>query len=265
MRLIDEQYTKTPFFGSRKMTAWFKMRGHSINRKRVTRLMNMMGISAIFPGPKTTNPVLEHFKYPYLLRNLEVEQPGKVWCADITYIRLRAGFAYMVAIMDWFSRHILSWRLSPTLETDFCLRALDEALTTGRPEIFNTDQGSQFTSLSFTHRLIGEGVNISMDGRGRAADNIFIERFWRTLKYEEVYLKDYTDLIDGRDQLGVYVSFYNTERPHQSLGYRTPAQVHFAATAKRRNCSGHKKATPGNPHSSKSIGKGLIQTKETLM
>lgn len=227
MHLIDEQYTKTPFYGSRKLTWWLNQQGFSVNRKRVVRLMSMIGIAAIFPGPRTTVAAKEHVKYPYLLRHLAVERPGQVWCADITYIRLRAGFVYLMAVMDWHSRYIISWRLSPTMDVAFCLEALEEALSSGCPEIFNTDQGSQFTSTLFTQRLIAARVSISMDGRGRAADNIFIERFWRTLKYEEVYLKDYEDLVDARPQLDAYLLFYNHERPHQSLGYRTPAQAHF--------------------------------------
>jgi len=228
MRLIDEQYTRTPFYGSRKLTQWLMGLGYTVNRKRVQRLMAIMGIHAICPMPNTSIPKKEHAKYPYLLRNLKVIRPMQVWCTDITYVRLQSTFAYVVAVMDWYSRYVLAWKISDTMETTFCIETLEQALKQGKPEIFNSDQGSQFTSFSFTEKLISRDIAISMDGRGRAADNIFIERFWRTLKYEEVYLKDYIDMADANNQLAHYVAFYNNERPHQSLGYRTPKQVHFS-------------------------------------
>ena len=221
MRRIDEQYTKTPFYGSRKLAETF-----GVNRKRIQRLMQLMGIEAIYPRKRTTWPSTEHKIYPYLLRNVEVYRPDQVWATDITYVPLQSGFLYLVAIMDWYSRHVLSWRLSNTLDVEFCLEALDEALRVKQPEIFNSDQGSQFTSLAFTDRLAAHGVAISMDGRGRAIDNVFIERLWRTVKYEEVYPKEYQDGWEAEACLEAYFRFYNQERIHQSLGYRTPAEVY---------------------------------------
>ena len=191
MRLLDEQYTRTPFYGSPRMTAWLRSQDYPVNHKRVERLMRLMGIEAIYPKPRLSQGCPAHRVYPYLLRGVEVKRVNQVWSTDITYLRLRQGFLYLVAILDWFSRYVLSWRLSNSLDTSFCLEALDEALSRGRPEIFNSDQGSQFTSREFTGRLEAAGISISMDGRGRAFDNIFIERLWRTVKYEEVYLKDY--------------------------------------------------------------------------
>jgi putative transposase len=221
MRAIDEQYLRTPFYGSRKLS---KVLG--VNRKRVQRLMRVMGIEAIFPKRRTTWPGAGHKIYPYLLRNVEVTRPDQVWASDITYVPLRHGFLYLVAIMDWYSRYVLSWRLSNTLTGSFCLEALDEALAQARPEIFNSDQGSQFTATAFTSRLESRGVAISMDGRGRAIDNVFIERLWRSVKYEEVYLKDYANGWDAEASLASYFHFYDEERIHQSLGYRTPAEVY---------------------------------------
>ena len=225
MRLLDEQYTKTPFYGSRKMTAWLQTQGYEVNRKRVARLMELMGIEAVYPKPKLSRPGEGHKIYPYLLEGVEVERVNQVWSTDITYIRMAQGFVYLVAVMDWHSRFVLSWEMSLTLEADFCLEALKQALRRGRPEIFNTDQGSQFTSEAFTGVLESRGIRISMDGRGRCMDNIFIERLWRSLKYEEVYLKDYRLVADARDGIGRYLRFYNAERLHQSLNYRTPASV----------------------------------------
>ncbi len=227
MRLLDEQYTKTPFYGSRKMVAFLNRDGHCVNRKRVQRLMRQMGIEAIYPKRNLSKTNPEHRIYPYLLRGLKIDKPNQVWSADITYIRLHQGWIYLVAIMDWFSRYVLSWEVSTSLETDFCLTALDKALSTGYPEIFNTDQGSQFTSNLFTEKLKDQSILISMDGRGRAFDNIFIERLWRSLKYEEVYLRDYQSVSEGKHFLKEYMVFYNHERLHQSLDYQTPAEVHF--------------------------------------
>jgi putative transposase len=229
MRMLDEQYTRTPFFGSPKMTEWLNgRRERPINHKRVERLMRLMGLEAIVPGPKTSKKHPTHPVYPYLLAGLKIERPNHVWSTDITYIRMVRGFLYLVAILDWFSRFVLSWRLSNTLDTDFCLEALEEALGLGRPEIFNTDQGSQFTSADFTGRLQKDGIRISMDGRGRALDNVFVERLWRSVKYEEVYLRDYRDGKEAFEGLHAYFHFYNTERPHQALDYLTPHEVHWA-------------------------------------
>ena len=222
MRLLDEQYMRRPFYGSRRMKDWLRMQGHRVCRDRVRRLMRLMGIEAIYPKPRLSIKEKEHRIYPYLLRDLTIDHADQVWAADITYIRLRRGFAYLVAIMDWYSRYVVSWELSLTLETDFCVSALNYALTGRTPEIFNTDQGSQFTSEVFTDRLKEAGIQISMDGRGRTFDNIMIERLWRSVKYEEVYLKDYEDFIDARKGLSAYFLFYNNERPHQSLGSRPP-------------------------------------------
>ncbi len=227
MRLIDELYTKWPFYGSRRITEHLRTEGLLVNRKRVSRLMGVMGIEAIYQKPRTTKPTPEHKKYPYLLRGMEIRHPNQVWCTDITYIRLRRGFVYLVAVMDWFSRFVLTWRLSNSLETTFCLDALQEALDRyGAPGIFNTDQGSQFTSTDFTDCLKDAHVDISMDGRGRVFDNIFIERLWRSVKYEEVYLKDYQTMEDATANLGEYFSFYDNVRLHQALGYLTPAAVY---------------------------------------
>jgi len=227
MRLIDGQYTKTPFYGVPRMTAWLRRRGWSINPKRVRRLMRLMGISAVYPKPWTSKPARESKKYPYLIRELVIDSPDQVWAADITYIRLDKGFIYLVAIMDWHSRYVLAWEVSTTLETAFCLAALEKALALSSPEIFNSDQGSQFASFELTGMLESRGVQISMDGRGRFWDNIFVERLWRTVKYEEVYLKNYETVKEARDGLARYLHFYNTERLHESLGYRTPEEVYF--------------------------------------
>lgn len=235
MRLIDEQYTARPFYGSRRMTAWLRCEGYAINRKRVRRLMQLMALEAIYPKPKTSQPHPEHKVYPYLLRDVEITRPNQVWSTDITYIRLPGGFMYLVAIMDWFSRYVLTWELSNTLDLSFCLSALERALTKGMPEIFNSDQGVQFTSLPFTERLEAAGIKISMDGRGRALDNIFVERLWRSLKYEDVYLKEYTEVVELMHGINSWFVFYNTERPHQALGYRTPEAAHFAKEQETEN------------------------------
>lgn len=226
MRRIDEQYTRCPFYGSRRLTAWLRDQGFEVNRKRVARLMRVMGLEAVYPQPHLSQPAEGHKIYPYQLQEVKIERVNQVWSTDITYIRLVQGFVYLVAVMDWFSRYVLSWALSVTLEVDFCLRALRSALRRGRPEIFNSDQGSQFTSPRFAGELEARGITISRDGRGRCLDNIFIERLWRTLKYEEVYLKDYRTVEQARALIGRYFEFYNQRRLHQSLGYRTPAEVH---------------------------------------
>jgi putative transposase len=229
MRLIDEQYLKTPFYGWPKMTQYLQSLGYDINPKRVRRLLRKMGLQAIYPKPKVKNQVRqEHKVYPYLLRNLEIVRPNQVWSADITYIPMLHGFMYLTAVIDWYSRYILSWQLSNTLDGHFCLVALEQALALGKPEIFNTDQGVQFTAQTFTDRVEQAGIQISMDGRGRALDNIFIERLWRTLKYEHIYLFDYPSVPALMAGLRDYFIFYNTQRFHQSLAYLTPAQVHFA-------------------------------------
>lgn len=221
MRRIDKLYLKRPFLGSRKIADKL-----NVNRKRVQRLMRMMGIEAIYPKRRTTRPATGHRIYPYLLRNLAITRPNQVWASDVTYIPVRHGFLYLVAVMDWYSRYVVSWRLSNTLTVTFCLEALEAALSIGQPEIFNTDQGSQFTSDAFTSRLKDAEVQISMDGRGRAMDNVFIERLWRSVKYEEVYLNDYATAWEAEENLADYFDFYCKERSHQSLGYRTPAAVY---------------------------------------
>ncbi len=221
MRQLDEQYLQTPFYGSRKLAVML-----GVNRKRVQRLMRVMGLEAIYPKRRTTWPGAGHKIYPYLLRNVEIVRPDQVWSADITYLPMRHGFLYLVAVLDWFSRYVLAWRLSNTLTGRFCLEALDEALARGRPEIFNSDQGSQFTATAFTDRLERARVAISMDGRGRALDNVFIERLWRSVKYEEVYLRDYADGWEAEASLARYFRFYRDERIHQALDYRTPAAVY---------------------------------------
>jgi putative transposase len=220
---IDEQYLATPFYGSRRMTAALRLVGRQVNRKRVQRLMRLMGLEALGPKPKTSRPAAQHRVYPYLLRGLAIDRPNLVWAADITYIPLARGFLYLVVVMDWHSRYALAWRLSNTMDTSFCLDALEDALRKGRPEIFNTDQGAQFTSTAFTDRLQAAGVRISMDGRGRWLDNVFVERLWRSLKYEEIYLKAYANGLEARIGIGQWLRFYNERRPHQALGYKTPA------------------------------------------
>lgn len=231
MRQIDELYLKTPFYGVRRMTISLKGLGYGVNHKRVARLMRLMGIQALHPRKNLSRPGKDHKIYPYLLRGLEIVAADQVWSADITYIPLRQGFMYLVAIIDWYSRYVLAWRLSNTLDTAFCLEALEQALTDRQPALFNTDQGAQFTAAAFTERLPQAQVLISMDGKGRALDNIFIERLWRSLKYEDIYLKDYETVPDLEKGLKAYFHFYNWQRPHQSLGYQTPADVYFGAAA----------------------------------
>jgi len=226
MRLIDKQYMRTPFWGTRNMTWWLNEQGHEVNRKRVQRLMRLMGLEAIYPKPKTSEAAKEHRKYPYLLRNVEIVRPNQVWSTDITYLPLPKGFMYLVAIMDWFSRYVLSWRLSNTLDSDFCLQALEAALGIATPEIFNTDQGAQFTCREFTSRLEEVDIAISMDGRGRALDNVFVERLWRSLKYEEIYIWNHETVPALAKGVNKYFRFYNTERPHQSLQNQTPRGVY---------------------------------------
>jgi len=226
MRLIDRQYLETPFYGSRRMVVALDRMGHSIDRKRVQRLMRTMGLAAIYPKPRTTVAGAGHKVYPYLLRGLTITRADHVWATDITYIPMARGFLYLVAVIDWASRYVLSWRLSNTLDDAFCLDALELALAHGRPEIFNSDQGSQFTGKGFTGVLLGAGVQISMDGKGRCLDNVFVERLWRSLKYEEVYLKAYSTARDAHDGIGSYMRFFNEVRPHQALDYRTPKEIY---------------------------------------
>lgn len=227
MRLLDEQYMATPFYGVRRMTAWLRCQGYAVNHKRVARLMRQIGVEAIYPKPRLSQPVAGHVIYPYLLRGVTVHRVNQVGSADITYIRLAGGFVYLVAVIDWFSRYVLSWAMSITMDVAFCVEALEQAIRHGHPEIFNTDQGAQFTSLTFTERLKNGGIRISMDGRGRALDNVFVERLWRRVKYEEVYLRDDQSVWDARQSLARYFGFYNEVRLHQALGYRTPAAVYL--------------------------------------
>ena len=230
MRRIDELYLKWPFYGSRRMEAQLRHEGYDVCRKRIQRLMRLMGIEAIYKKPNTSRKHPEHKIYPYLLKNLAVMRANQVWCADITYIPMAKGFVYLVAIMDWYSRRVLSWRLSITMETDFCVEALTEAIERyGAPDIFNTDQGAQFTCSAFINTLEVEGIKISMDGKGRCIDNIFIERLWRSLKYEECYLKAYTSVAEARASIGAWIKFYNHERLHQALGYQTPGKTYAVA------------------------------------
>jgi len=228
MRRIDELYLQRPFYGSPRMADWLRKLGWPVNEKRVARLMRIMGLKATLPGPHTSKPHPSHEIYPYLLRGLEIKAPDEVWCADITYVALLDGWMYLVAIMDWFSRYVLAWEISNTLESGFCVEALTRALTDhGPPGISNTDQGSQFTDADYIGALKKVGVRISMDGRGRALDNAFVERLWRSVKYEDIYLRDYRDGECLREGLNRYFTFYNTERPHPSHGYRTPQAVYF--------------------------------------
>lgn len=227
MSFMDRQHIQTPFYGSRKMVVELRKNGYIVNRKRVQRLMVTMGIRAIYPNRSLSQRNKAHKIYPYLLKDIKIDTPNFVWSTDITYIQLREGFLYLVAIIDWYSRYVLSWRLSNTLDVSFCLDALEEALKKGTPVIFNTDQGSQFTSKDFTQILLDKGIKISMDGKGRVFDNIFIERLWRSVKYENVYLKGYETCKETIDGLGSYFLFYNNQRPHQSLGYKVPHEIHY--------------------------------------
>jgi putative transposase len=226
MRLLDEQYTRCPFYGVLRMTAWLRQQGHQVNGKRVRRLLRRMGLMAVYPKPRLSQSSAGAQLYPYLLTGVKIDRPNHVWSTDITYVRLAQGFIYLVAIMDWYSRYVLAWEVSVTLDSSFCISALERALIRAQPEIFNSDQGAQFTSLAFTKPLLARGVLISMDGRGRVFDNIFVERLWRSVKYEEVYLKDYRRVPEAMNGLQGYFEFYNRDRIHQALNYQTPAAVY---------------------------------------
>lgn len=232
MRLLDQEYTAHPFLGSRRLTRWLMKQGEPVNRKRVQRLLRLMGLEAIYPKPKLSAARAGHRIYPYLLRNARIERPDQVWSTDITYVPLASGFMYLAAILDWYSRYVVAWRLSNTLDGSFCLEMLDEALSRGRPEIFNTDQGVQFTAQAWTTRLESAGVAVSMDGKGRCLDNVFVERLWRTVKYEDIYLWGYEAVPQLQQGLGRYFAYYNEERPHQALDYRTPATVYQPGSRK---------------------------------
>ena len=257
MREIDRQYLETPFYGSRRMKAWLERRGIAVSRKRVQRLIRAMGLRAIYRRPSTSRRSPEHRVYPYLLRNARITRPNQVWAADITYLPMARGFLYLVAVMDWHSRYVVAWRLSNTLDAGFCAEALEEALGKGKPEVFNTDQGSQFTSWEFTQVLQDRGVRISMDGKGRYSDNIFVERLWRTVKYEEVYLKAYANVLEARRGLEDYFRFYNDLRPHQALGYRTPAEVFYGEQEVGKEESNERRCAPGEVSESLAGAPGL--------
>ena len=231
MRLLDAEYTRHPFYGSRKLTRWLHKQGEEVNRKRVQRLLRVMGLQAIYPKPRLSQGGKGHRVFPYLLRDLTVTRADQVWSADITYVPLAKGFMYLAAILDWYSRYVIAWRLSNTLDGSFCVEMLEEALSQGRPEIFNTDQGVQFTAATFTGRLEAAGVQVSMDGRGRCLDNVFVERLWRTVKYEDIYLYRYEGVLELQRGLQCYFPFYNEERLHQSLDYHTPAAVYRGRSA----------------------------------
>jgi putative transposase len=233
MRLIDQEYTRHPFYGSRRMTAWLKGQHHEVNRKRVQRLMRLMRLEAIYPRPRLSAPGQGHQVFPYLLRGVTVDRVDQVWSTDITYVPMAQGFMYLAAVIDWHSRYVIAWRLSNTLDGWFCLEMLDEALGLGKPEVFNTDQGAQFTACAFTGRLLGAGVKVSMDGKGRCLDNVFVERLWRSVKQEDVYLRDYASVAELREGLLRYFGFYNEERLHQALGYQTPGAVYRGGRASR--------------------------------
>ena len=237
MALIDREYMAHPFLGSRRLTTWLRSDGHALNRKRVQRLMGLMGLEAVHPKPRLSVPTPGHRVYPYLLRGVTIDRPNQVWSTDITYIPMPTGFMYLTAVIDWHSRYVLSWQLSNTLEVDFCLEALDEALSQGRPEIFNTDQGSQYTAEAFVSRVTASGARMSMDGRGRWLDNVFVERLWRSVKYEDVYIWRYDTVLALRAGLARYFAYYNDERRHQSLAYRTPAEVYWARRKSRKGRS----------------------------
>lgn len=227
MRELDEQYTKTPFYGVRRMTIHLRKLGHEVNPKRTRRLLRMMGLEAVYPKPNLSKSNPDHKIFPYLLKGLSIDRSNQVWSTDITYIRLEKGFVYLMAIIDWYSRYVLNWKLSTSLDADFCIEGLSETLETAQCDIFNTDQGSQFTTCRFTNLLLKKGIGVSMDGKGRALDNIFVERLWRSVKYEKVYLNDFRTVREAYNGLKEYFEFYNNDRPHQSLEYRTPIQVHF--------------------------------------
>ena len=227
MRWLDQEYTDRPFYGVRKMTVGLQQQGYAVGPKRVRRLLRAMGLMAVYPKPRLSLNPLAHQRFPYLLKGVAIVRPNQVWSTDITYIPLRGGFVFLAAVLDWYSRYVLAWELSITLEADFCVAVLERALTHQRPEIFNTDQGVQFTSAQFQAPLLAAQVRVSMDGRGRAFDNIFVERLWRSVKYEEVYIKDYQNVVEAREGLQRYFPFYNEQRIHQALDYRTPHNVHF--------------------------------------
>jgi putative transposase len=232
MRLIDEEYMRHPFYGARKIRDWLINQGHDVNRKRVQRLMRLMGIASIAPKPNTSKGNIAHKKYPYLLRGLDINHSDQVWCADITYIRMPGGFVYLTAVMDWHSRFVLSWEVSVTMDNDFCVSALQSAIRRyGKPEIFNTDQGVQYTGKAFTSVLKENDIRISMDGKGRWMDNVFIERLWRSVKYEEIYIKEYNSVTELVQSLKQYFNFYNFERTHQALDGKTPAELYFGTAA----------------------------------
>lgn len=227
MRQMDEAYMAHPFFGSRQMTEWLRRQGYTINRKRVRRLMHLMGLEAIYQKPNLSRPNVEHRIYPYLLRRLKVTRPNQVWATDITYVPIEGGFIYLCAVIDWYSRAVLAWGLSNTLDASFCVQAVQRAIALhGPPEIFNTDQGCQFTSAEFTQPLLALGVKLSMDGKGRCLDNVFVERLWRSVKYEEVFLREYRSMVDAYRWLDVYFEFYNERRPHSSLDGATPGEIY---------------------------------------
>jgi putative transposase len=264
MRRIDEIFTKWPFYGARRMVAELRGEGWIVNRERVTRLMRLMGIEAIYQKPNTSGKHPHHKIYPYLLKNLTIDRPNQVWCADITYIPMAHGWVYLVAVMDWFSRRVLAWRLSITMETDFCVEALQEALDTyGKPEIFNTDQGVQFTAAAFIETLQAQGVQISMDGKGRFLDNIFIERLWRSLKYEEVFIKAYVSVAEARRNIGSWISFYNNERKHQSLDYRTPKEI-FEANRPVDMWTTQERALPTSPQAQQQQERDSIHERKVV-
>lgn len=229
MNLLDEEYTRYPFKGVLKMVVYLRDLGYVVNPKRIRRLLRLMGLEAIYPKKNLSKANIKHKKYPYLLKDLIITTPNQVWSADITYVRLKKGFIYLVAIIDWYSRYVLSWKISNSLDAGFCIEALEEALLMyGFPEIFNTDQGSQFTCENFINLLLANNIKVSMDAKGRAFDNIFIERLWRTVKYEEIYLKDYSSIAEAKSKLGIYFNFYNNARHHQALNYKKPAEIYFA-------------------------------------
>lgn len=264
MRLIDRQYLKTPYYGSRRMVIALQEMGFAVNRKRVRRLMQLMGLEAIYPKPNLSKRHPQHKIYPYLLRNLAITRPNQVWCADITYIEMARGFVYLVAVMDWFSRKVLAWRLSITLDSSFCVEALQEALERyGAPEIFNTDQGVQFTCAAFIEQLEAKGIRISMDGKGRFLDNIMVERLWRSLKYEEVFLKAYVTVAEAKAGIGAWFAHYNDERPHQALGYYTPAEI-YAAGPGLWIC-GKRSAFPTTPQAQQPTQKRDSKKKEKMI
>ena len=234
MRLIDRQYTDYPFYGSRRMTAWLQVAGHAVNRKRVQRLMRRMGLEAVYPKPKLSAAGQGHKVFPYLLRGVTIGRVDQVWSTDITYVPLRSGFMYLAAVIDWFSRYVIAWRLSNTLDGSFCLEMLEEALSQGRPEVFNTDQGVQFTAEAWVQRLESAGVAVSMDGKGRCLDNVFVERLWRTVKYEDIYLCGYETVPSLQQGLGRYFPFHNEGRPHQALDYQAPAAIYRGGLARAR-------------------------------